>query len=113
VRGLLWLARDDSGQIAGRWQLELIHPTASPIGPQVGEGELLGMIEEEAFWINLNPEYADNNVYLLGTLGDDALEGVWQFLGFPGVLGSGTFEARKVEGKPQAAEVQQDRGGVR
>lgn len=98
VRGILWIAVDDSGRIAGRWQLEQVRPTSSPIGPQTGEGELVGMIEEAEFWINLNPEYADNNVFLVGTSGDDGLKGVWQFLGFPGVLGRGTFEAHKSEG---------------
>ncbi len=43
--------------------------------------------------INLNPDYVDNNVFLLGVLEGTKMNGRWMYTGFPGVVNEGTFKA--------------------
>jgi len=100
VRGVLVIAIDDSHRVSGRWDLKQTDPEASMIGPQVGSGTLEGMINGKKIWLNLNPENADNNVILSAMYYCAGIWGVWEFVGFPGVLNSGTFRAVSPEGPP-------------
>jgi hypothetical protein len=43
--------------------------------------------------INLNPDYVDNNVLLTGRFSRTGYSGQWQWVGFRGVITSGTFQA--------------------
>lgn len=47
------------------------------IGPQVGSGELIGSIANERIRFELNPQYRDNNLQLIGTIEDNKYRGVW------------------------------------
>ena len=100
VRGMLFIAIDDLHRVSGRWRLCQTDPEARMIGPQVGSGTLEGMIHGKQIWVNLNPGNADNNVMLSGTYYGAVIEGMWQFVGFPGVLNSGTFRAASLKDRP-------------
>jgi hypothetical protein len=95
VRGVMLIVISDSSRVNGLWDLEETGGGAGMIGPQVGSGELEGTLEGTKIGVNLNPQYADNNVVLLGTLSATGFEGTWQYVGFPGVLNTGTFRAAK------------------
>jgi len=45
--------------------------------------------------INLNPEWADNNVFLEGTIDGNKITGNWVYSGFGGVMNHGTYSAEK------------------
>jgi hypothetical protein len=92
VTGWLTLELGDPAHVTGEWRLE---PVGSPenIGPQTGEGRLEGAMAAGVLSVNLNPEAADNNVFLDGTLAGDDFRGRWTFSGFAGVLNQGSFEA--------------------
>jgi hypothetical protein len=92
VRGQLVLSVRDWASFSGHWSLRAI---ADPnrIGPQVGNGRLTGQLRGSVLSINLNPNNVDNNVLLHGRFARDRFGGQWEWIGFPGVLNSGTFEA--------------------
>ena len=95
VKGLLTIVRGDSNSLSGTWQLEA---TGDPsgIGPQVGSGRLIGAFGADRIWLGLNPDYADNNVMLMGRSLGPVIVGTWEYVGFPGVLARGTFRAIRV-----------------
>ena len=95
VRGEIVMAVDDSGIVTGSWNLEAVGDPSPMIGPQVGQGKLVGRIEGTVFGAGLNPDMVDNNVVLLGTIVADSITGIWEFIGFPGVLNQGTFSATR------------------
>jgi hypothetical protein len=92
VRGFLYLHRQDSLTVTGRWQLRALADT-NRIGPQHGHGTLVGHLRGNVLSINLNPDYVDNNVLLTGRFSRTGYSGQWQWVGFRGVITSGTFQA--------------------
>jgi hypothetical protein len=71
-------------EIAGFWKL------------QNGEsGDLEGSIDSTQMNLNLNPGFVDNNLILQGTLAGKRYSGLWQKIGFPGVIAQGHFDALK------------------
>ena len=93
VRGVLFVTMEDSTRLSGFWDLTATGNGQGSIGPQIGSGTLEGFREGAEIQINLNPDYADNNVFLLGTMSPTGFDGIWQYVGFPGVLASGRFRA--------------------
>ena len=65
VRGVLFVTMEDSTRLSGFWNLEATGNGQGSIGPQVGSGTLEGFLEGAEIQINLNPDYADNNIFLL------------------------------------------------
>jgi len=94
VRGFLVLNQHDSVNFTGRWQLRALVDT-NRIGPQHCQGLLVGQLRNNVLSINLNPNYADNNVLLMGRLSRTEYSGQWQWVGFPGIITSGTFRAAR------------------
>lgn len=92
VRGYLRLARNDSGDVVGGWHLRAV-TDSNRIGPQHGHGRLVGQLRDNGLHIDLNPQNVDNNVILSGHLRRNVYAGRWQWIGFAGVLNSGTFHA--------------------
>ena len=82
----------DSVTISGEWHF---NPMDNPqeVGPQIGEGTLRGMIHADQVLIELNPDYADNNVSLSGTMTDNRISGIWMWTTFAGPTNQGTFNA--------------------
>lgn len=92
VQGYLMLSQRDPNHYTGRWHLRALVDTMR-IGPQVGQGNLVGEIRNGALTINLNPNFVDNNVILTGRLRRTVYAGRWEWIGFAGTLNSGTFQA--------------------
>ncbi len=92
ISGTLFISQIDSTRLQGSWQLSRIN-NAERTGPQFGSGNLTGVIENGNISINLNPNYADNNVILEATFGGAGFSGKWKWIGFAGILNGGSFEA--------------------
>ena len=91
VQGQLLFDIKDS-TIDGSWQLSKIG-NAKNTGPQVGSGTLKGTIQNKTLFINLNPGWADNNVFLVGTIDNKMFQGSWTWSTFIGPTNGGRFEA--------------------
>lgn len=91
-----WLAFEftDSVKIEGSWHLYNLS-NRNDIGPQVGDGILIGSIIDSSISIDLNPPYIDHNVYLAGTINDNFIEGKWIWATYAGASNRGTFKAIK------------------
>jgi len=96
VRGVMLIVIDDSSRITGLWDLHRTDTGATMIGPQVGRGSLVGVREGKSVWMNLNPQYADNNVMLFGAITRAGIYGTWEYIGFPGVMNRGAFRALRL-----------------
>ncbi len=94
VAGTLTMVSADSASINGTWDLKQVH-ASDQIGPQVGSGKLAGSVHEGTIWVNLNPSWKDNNVFLQGTVEGDRISGNWSWSTFIGRTAGGTFEAVK------------------
>ncbi|HEX9974845.1 MAG TPA: hypothetical protein VGD14_22515 [bacterium] len=94
ITGWIEFLFEDSTDITGRWELDKIGDPQN-IGPQVGSGYLVGSLENHQLFLNLNPEYVDNNVFLICPYDDQKLTGKWNYSGFPGIINHGTFVAEK------------------
>lgn len=94
VRGWFTLITADSTTISGEWHLE---PVGDPqrIGPQTGDGKLVGRIDGEKVSIELNPKVSNNNLQLIGTLTSGRLTGQWNWIRYDGMANQGTFQAVK------------------
>lgn len=85
---------EESTQLKGNWQLDKVGEQEK-IGGQVGTGELIGSIIKGEIYLNLNPNMADSNVLLKGTIEGRRFHGTWSFNGYAGPLNQGTFEATR------------------
>ena len=85
-------------RITGSWDLEQVRDEAT-VGPQVGEGRLQGSVDAEGtLWISLNPQMADNNVFLSGSFEEERsgdLQGRWMYSTFVGPTSEGPFTATR------------------
>lgn len=86
----------DSKEISGTWVLRQV-ADADNIGPQIGEGDLIGSVTPDGLVaINLNPQISDNNVLLTGRFEDErlrSLTGSWVYSTLLGNINGGSFEA--------------------
>lgn len=90
-------ARADSA-ITGTWEIGWAPgaDTTAVVGPQVGTGTLAGRYDGENTLIDLNPGWADNNVFLVAGAANGAdLSGEWQHSTFIGPVAEGRFELRR------------------
>ena len=94
VSGWLTFEMTDSVKIDGSWQLKRLI-NRDDLGPQFGEGELIGQIEDLSIWMELNPQFRDHNLSLVGTISNSRIEGKWYWVSLPGVTNWGTFRAVK------------------
>jgi hypothetical protein len=95
VVGSMTLAITDGSAVSGTWRLEST-AQGEKLGPQTGSGTLAGSIQGSTVTINLNPGWADNNVFLSGSLDGDRFTGTWMWSTFVGPTSEGRFEALKV-----------------
>ena len=94
VHGWMTLDITDSTQVTGEWHFGKIG-NPEDIGPQVGDGELLGSFHQGKLSVELNPNMADNNLRLVGVLTNDRYHGDWVWTSFIGPTSRGVFEAVK------------------
>lgn len=92
IRGWLYLHFTSAGQIEGDWDFKKVSEQPN-LGPQIGQGHLVGSVNDSTFWINLNPNFADNNVFLNGIFKKDTLKGQWMYSTFVGATNWGKFTA--------------------
>ena len=93
-----FIVRGDGRDFTGTWATELLQPSAN-VGPQVGTGELRGTwdTEGQSIFFDMNPGWADNNVFLMGEPIGDALSGTWSHSTLLGEVAGGTFLARRTD----------------
>ena len=92
VSGWFTMVKLDSISFSGEWHFKQI-AESHELGPQVGIGSLVGGNQGTVVWINLNPQMADNNVFLQGKLMDDVYKGEWMWSTFIGPTTGGRFTA--------------------
>ena len=95
VNGTMTLSVADLTSVTGTWSCDAVLPSEK-VGPQVGTGGLTGTIQKSSISINLNPGWADNNVFLQGTVSSDRITGRWMWSTLIGPTAEGTFEATLV-----------------
>ena len=84
----------DTSRIIGGWHFEKIGNPQN-IGPQVGDGELIGGKDNSRVWLELNPQYRDNNLQLVGNIEGNQYSGDWFWITIIGVTNKGSFIAIK------------------
>jgi len=93
VTGWLAIATQDN-PIEGSWRLARTG-NSGEIGPQTGRGQFSGSLDRESLNLDLNPGWADNNVFLSGTLAEGVYRGGWVYETFAGPVAQGTFVAER------------------
>jgi len=96
ISGYLWIDSVDSTVVKGRWDFKRVSNEEN-LGPQIGRGNFEGIMMLGRMSFNLNPEMIDNNVILDGsTLLPRRFDGTWSYIGYPGVINLGRFEATQL-----------------
>jgi hypothetical protein len=97
IEGYLWIDSVDSVEVKGRWRFNLVSDCENT-GPQIGHGNFDGTANMlGTMWLNLNPGMIDNNVLLEASMRlPDRLDGRWSYVGYPGVINWGRFEATQL-----------------
>ncbi len=94
VAGWIKIVFDDSATISGTWELDKVGEPQN-IGSQIGSGNIVGGLVNDQLWMNLNPQFVDDNVFLTCPYDERKLAGQWSYSGFPGIINYGTFVAQK------------------
>jgi hypothetical protein len=94
VKGWLTITFADSVCITGDWKFARV-AVGQGLGPQIGDGQLVGGRDNNEVWINLNPQMRDNNVLLRGILDETTYQGDWTWVTFAGPTTGGAFTAVK------------------
>jgi len=94
AKGTLIFKFKDSTSVTGEWEIKKVGDPQN-IGPQIGEGELIGDLTNEILWMELNPDFRDNNVFLQGKPEINKYTGKWFYSSFIGPTNWGSFEAVK------------------
>lgn len=93
VRGWMHLDKVKRG-VVGEWWLQAVGDPY-PIGPQRGEGRLVGELRDGHLVMELQPDRRDDNVLLVENGGGKNLSGTWEWAGIAGVQGRGTWRATR------------------
>ena len=93
INGWLKIEFIDSDKISGKWNFQKVG-NPKDIGPHVGEGNLIGgRINQDSIWIELNPQFKDNNLQLHGKYTSAVFSGQWLWISLIGITNQGYFEA--------------------
>ena len=93
VTGWLKIEFNNEDEISGTWNFQKIGNPEN-IGPQTGEGDLVGgRINQDSIWIELNPQFIDNNLQLIGKYTPNQFKGKWLWISLVGITNQGYFEA--------------------
>lgn len=100
VEGTLSLAVAADSSVSGSWELHRVpgsDPTVS-VGPQLGNGPLAGWITPAGVWLDLNPGWADDNVFVsLHPKSAAELSGTWDHSTIIGPVTGGSVRLLRVE----------------
>ena len=94
VSGWFTLINSDSAHVTGEWHLKATGG-ALRIGPQSGDGKLVGGTNGDRLWIELNPQVRNNNLQLNGVFSKESLTGQWTWISNEGIANQGSFRAIK------------------
>ena len=86
----------ETNPVTGSWSLRQVGEPIGPIGPQVGEGKLRGILSGSHLTVDLNPGWFDNNVFLNGQLTGNTWTGLWSYSTIGGAVNGGSFTAEKI-----------------
>ena len=92
VQGWMTIVVHDSTNIDGEWHFTKVDDPQN-IGPHFGDGTFHGAFDHGNLSLNLNPEFVDNNIMLQGRFASKSFSGKWFWIGLPGGLNHGGFEA--------------------
>ena len=94
VSGWFTLTTSDSTNISGEWHFA---PIGDPqrIGPQIGDGKLIGGLNGQKVWIELNHEVRNNNLQLNGNIEQGHMDGQWTWISYDGIANQGMFHAAR------------------
>ncbi len=92
VTGTLKFEQLDIKGVKGSWQLRNVNGS-DMTGISEAFGVFEGSLKGDALYLDLHPGWRDNNVILQGLLSGDSYRGEWAYIGYPGVLNEGNFEA--------------------
>lgn len=87
--------------ITGSWSIDWAQEADqdTAVGPQIGEGTLTGVLVADRVVLDLNPNIADDNVYLSGAFVlesvTDGFAGQWHHSTLTGPVAAGFFTAAK------------------
>lgn len=100
VTGTMTLQVDEDSAITGSWELRRV-PGSDPniqVGPQLGTGTLAGRLDASGVVaVDLNPGWADNNVYLLlGGYTPHRLTGTWDHSTLLGPVAGGPVALQRL-----------------
>jgi hypothetical protein len=92
VSGWFTMIVSDSTTVSGEWHFS---PIGSPqkIGPQTGDGKLVGGMNGEKVWIELNSGVRNNNLQLNGISAQSRIDGQWTWISYDGIANQGIFHA--------------------
>ncbi len=95
LTGRIELAFPDDSTVTGTWAIGWIPgaDTTLEVGPQVGSGTLVGRRMGDSLLIEMNPNWADNNVALKAFSTADGYTGHWTWSAFDGPRSGGSFTA--------------------
>ena len=93
-----FIVRAEGRDFTGTWETRLLKQGAD-VGPQVGTGDLRGSwdVEGQSVFFDMNPGWADNNVFLVGAPDGSLLKGTWSHSTLLGEVSGGQFTARRTE----------------
>jgi hypothetical protein len=94
VKGWMTIVIADSSKITGEWHFDAVG-SPQKIGPQTGDGHLVGGLSDKRIWIELNPKIRNDNLQLDGILDQGQLTGQWTWVTFEGISNQGKFSAVK------------------
>jgi len=92
VTGYLKFEQMDIEGVWGYWHLTNKNG-ADHTGISESFGKFEGFLKGDALYLDLHPGWKDNNVILQGLISGKRYEGDWAYIGFPGVMNEGEFEA--------------------
>jgi len=100
VEGTLTLIVAADSSVSGSWELHRVpglDPTVS-VGPQLGNGPLAGQLTTAGVWLDLNPGWADNNVFVaLHSESAAELLGTWDHSTIIGPVTGGSVRLLRLE----------------
>jgi hypothetical protein len=94
ITGWFSLTINDSIRVRGEWHFRPL-VTTGHFGPQTGGDSLFGSFGDGMLFVGLNPDRADDNVFLKGLYDGTTYTGRWEWDTFSGVTSYGTFRGVK------------------
>jgi len=99
LEGVLAIAPQPNQHVSGTWSIHWAAgadtANANDIGPQLGSGDLIGVVQDTTVLVDLTPSFADNNVELLGCVTAAGFAGTWSHVGIAGEIAHGPFTATR------------------